>query len=315
MLGRMVIGGWILVAASLSVGCGSEDDGAGNGGHGGAGGGAGSLNLAGSASGAGGLASAGSASRPPSCAEWQGKLAPAGGAELSFDNPNGWASPKAAGTSAVRFGNRIGLGWYELTVEPPAGAPLATLPGDVPPRPLPLLGALFAAQATETALGPVMCVGAGSGSTVKREGAALLLDLAKLNVMQSCSENPVEGQVNICRGTECSETFDAGSVAGAPWAAAISSQSSASRHQVEFNDGSLALISGGDFEMETATVAWALLLKKTESGAREAYCATGGSAHGSIGGLSTTVINLTGLGRVPCGAGTAAAKGCLRAGD
>ncbi len=249
------------------------------------------------------------------CEPDQVKLSYDGAADQSYEI-NGWPSLYAhdMGTANRIFG-RLGLGWYELVFEPELDEANPGMPLVIrDTKPWPVRTALLA-DATDQNLGPIRCVTPGSGSTLSRKDQDLLLDLKAVDVIQTCRDNPVDGQINLCfQFGGCDLAFDGGSVGGTPWVLQPDTWvGGGGMWQIELGEGSI--IRAATTISVTGPAYWALIVTSPSSAYGGAiYCASGGTVEETAGDFGYTIIRLTDLGTVTCGAGTSTARGCLQGG-
>ncbi len=259
----------------------------------------------------------GGASTPitTTCAPEQVKLSYDGAADQSYEI-NGWPGLYAydMGTANHIFG-RLGVGWYDVVFEPELDDANPGMPQVIrDTKPWPVRTALLA-DATDQTLGPIRCVTPGSGSTLSRKDQDLLLDLKAVDVIQACRDNPVEGQINLCfEFGGCDLTFDGGSVGGTPWVLQPDTWvGGGGMWQIELGEGSI--IRAATTNSITGPAYWALIVTSPSSAYGGAiYCASGGTVEETPGDFGYTIIHLTDLGTVTCGAGTSTARGCLQGG-
>ncbi len=204
------------------------------------------------------------------------------------------------------------MGRYQVVFEPELDKTNYKLPGAIlETKPWPVRSALLV-DATEQTLGPLRCVAPGSGSTLARKGDNLLLDLKKVDVMATCADHPVAGQINLCfEFLGCDTSFDGGSVAGTPWVLQPDQWIGGSgAWQVDFTDGSS--MTARTTIGEAGPAHWALIVTAASGPyGGQIFCASGGSVEKTPGDFGYAVMHWSNLGTVPCGAGSGTARGCL----
>ena len=291
-----------VAAAALALGCSGGDNG---------------NTPSGGGTSSGGSASGGTASAlTTTCQPDQAKLAYDGGAEQTYAL-KGWPALYSADKgTASRIFDRLGMGRYDVVFEPQLDPMNRNLPEAIlDTKPWPVRSALLA-DATEQTLGPIRCVAPGSGSTLARKGSNLLLDLKKVDVMASCADHPVAGQINLCfEFLGCDSSFDGGSVAGTPWVLQPNQWIGGSgAWQIDFNEGSSML--ARTTISETGPAYWALIVTDPAGPyGGQVFCAGGGTVEKTAGDFGYTVMHWTNLGTVPCGVGSGTARGCLDGGQ
>jgi hypothetical protein len=314
-LARWMDGVAVLAAALMAAACGGGEDASPGSGAAGAGAAVagGSATSGGSAVSTAGSSSGGAASSVSStCDADQVKLAFDGQAEQLYTTKT-WPSLYGADMGqARRMHGLLGSGQYDLVFEPEVDGTTSKLPQVISDaRPWPVRRGLLA-EATDQTLGPVRCVTPGSGSTLARRDDELLLDLKNMDVMATCGDRGVEGQINLCFNFSGCDNFDGGSVGGTPWVLQPDTWiGGGGVWAVDFNEGSymVARATGA----VSGPAYWALIVTSPNGPyAGEVYCASGGSVEKTEGTLGYTVIHLTGLGALKCGSGAGTAQGCLQ---
>jgi hypothetical protein len=303
-----------VLAAACSLSCSGGSDGnkastggaAGSASSGGAGGTAGT-------SGVGGASGSGTASAvTTTCEVNEAKLAYDG------DRPQSYALGKwpklysADMGKASRIYSGFGFGQYEILFEPMLDPASKVLPGSISDaQAWPIRSALFA-EAREQTLGPMRCVAPGSGSTLARKDDQLLVDLQQVDVLQTCADHPLDGQINLCFEFEGCDGFDGGSLDGAPWALQPDNWVGGSGSWlIDFADGSYmrARTTGST----TGPAYWALIVTSVNGPYNgQVFCSSGGTIEKVGGDTGYTVMHWANLGAVSCGAGTGTAQGCLK---
>jgi hypothetical protein len=214
--------------------------------------------------------------------------------------------------TASRIFDTLGRGWYEVVFEPELDAENPAMPGVIADtQAWPVRTALLA-EATAETLGPIRCVTEGSGSTLTRRGNDLLLDLKNVDVIQTCRDNPVEGQINLCFEFSGCEGFDGGTVDGTPWVLQPDTWiGGAGTWQIEAEGGTTIRVATTPSTEGPAY--WALIMTGVSSAyGGEIYCASGGTVERTPGDFGYTIIRLTDLGRITCTPGSGTAQGCLQ---
>ncbi len=162
----------------------------------------------------------------------------------------------------------------------------------------------------------VMCVGADSGSTIRRHDDELLLDLKQMRNL-SCPGTPVAGKIQLCGGFNCPDDFKGGTLDGkAVTDIETSYFGIGGAYQLSTDKLEIRAQLGGDDDSAPQPITWSLIFTRPDSAwGGKVFCAGSSSQRSSVGEWPDDydLWELSDLSVLPdCTGGEGSFKGCAR---
>ncbi|MDB4987533.1 MAG: hypothetical protein JWN04_2711 [Myxococcaceae bacterium] len=166
---------------------------------------------------------------------------------------------------------------------------------------------LYSLDATLSARGSLVCIPQGSGSTLRRNGDELHVDLRQGTLLGACPGTPVAGSLNVCWSGQCNPQSTTGALDGVAWTSPPTHDSVGSTlgNALTFADGSFLRYANDTVRHSTP---WGVLVTAPDGPfGGKIYCVSrlpDGSGTNIFSGFSS-------LGVCPSG-GSHTLSGCVR---